>query len=226
MTAPPKTIATAVYRTIREDILRGLLAPGAKLRVDEVCARYETSGSPVREALTRLASEGLVTRHDQRGFFVAAATIEELRELVKTRCWLETLALRESIADATQAWEEGIVLAGHRLSTAKRSLSETSYAVNPQWEALHAAFHDALIANCGSRTLLQFCVDLRERADRYRQLAAATAYPKRNEGVEHAEIQAAALARDADRATDLLARHYRRTLDLVEQAGLKLARAS
>jgi GntR family transcriptional regulator, carbon starvation induced regulator len=226
MTAPPKTIATAVYRTIREDILRGLLAPGAKLRVEEVCARYEASGSPVREALTRLSSEGLVTRHDQRGFFVAPATLEELRELVKTRCWLESLALRESIVNATQEWEEGIVLAGHRLASTKRSLSEASYAVNPRWEELHAAFHDALIANCGSGMLLQFCVELRERADRYRQLAAASAYPKRNEGGEHAEIQAAALARDAERATELLTRHFRRTLDLVEQAGLPLAKAS
>jgi len=220
MIAPPKTIATAVYRLIREDILRGGLAPGAKLRVDEVCARYEASGSPVREALTRLSSEGLVTRHDQRGFFVAPATLEELRELVKTRCWVEGVALRESIANATQAWEESIVLAGHRLETTKRSLSEMHYAVNPQWEALHAAYHDALIANCGSPMLLQFCADLRDRADRYRQLAAASAYPKRNEGSEHLAIQQAVLAHDTQGAIALLASHYQRTLDLVEEVGL------
>jgi GntR family transcriptional regulator, carbon starvation induced regulator len=225
MTAPAKTIATAVYRTIREDVLRGALAPGAKLRVDELCARYEASGSPVREALNRLASEGLVERNDQRGFFVARATIEELRELVKTRCWVEALALRESIANATQEWEEGIVLAAHRLARTRRSLGDDRYLVNPEWETLHAAYHHALIANCGSRVLLDFCADLRDRADRYRQLAAASSYPKRNEGTEHAAIQAAVLGRETDKAIELLNRHYRRTLELVEASGLELGGA-
>jgi GntR family carbon starvation induced transcriptional regulator len=141
------TIATSVYERLRTDILTGGLTPGEKLRVEFVRDRYAAGNSPVREALNRLSSEGLVERREQRGFYVTTISDQDLRELTKTRCWLEAIALLESIANHTADWEEGIVLAFHRLSRTARSISETKYQSNPEWEARHRAFHRALIAN-------------------------------------------------------------------------------
>jgi GntR family transcriptional regulator, carbon starvation induced regulator len=76
----------------------------------------------VREALNRLSSEGLVERKSQRGFFVTEISMTALEELVKTRIWLETLALRESIQNATEEWEEQLVLAYHRLARTNRRM--------------------------------------------------------------------------------------------------------
>ena len=71
------------------------LRPGQKLLIDFISERYGAGLNPVREALNRLSSEGLVERKDQRGFFVPPVSIEGWRELVKTRCWLEGKALEE-----------------------------------------------------------------------------------------------------------------------------------
>ena len=211
------TSSTTVYDRIRDDILSGALAPALKLRIEFVCDRYGTGASPVREALNRLSSEGLVERRDQRGFYVSQVSLEQLDELVKTRCWLEGLALKESILHRTTAWEEGLVIAFHRLSRTPRSLDRAAYAFNPEWEERHRDFHHALIANCGSSWLLGFCRDMRDQADRYRRLAAARAYPERQGPDEHRVIMEAAIDGDIDRAVDLLQQHYRKTRSIIRE---------
>lgn len=200
---PPDTLATQILRRLRQDLLQGVLAPGAKLKVHDLAARYGAGPSPVREALASLSAEGLVERLDQRGFRVAAASVEAFDELVRARCWIEDVALRESIAAGDAAWEEGVVVARFRLDRAARD--------QPEWEALHSAFHNALLAACPSPTLLAFCDTLRDRAARYRALASAAAYPGRDVAAEHAAIAEAALASRAAEAGALLAEHYRAT---------------
>jgi DNA-binding GntR family transcriptional regulator len=209
------TLATSVYDRLRADILSGALDPGGKLRVEFVRGRYGVGNSPVREALNRLSADGLVERQEQRGFFVAPVSREDLIELTTTRCWLEEVALRQSIANRTAAWEEGIVLAYHRLSRTQRSIDAEVYRVNPDWEARHRAFHHSLIAACGSRWLLGFCAQLGDWAYRYRQLAVASVFPKRNERDEHERIMAATVDGDADAAARLLAAHYQKTADII-----------
>ncbi|MBT9290782.1 GntR family transcriptional regulator [Prosthecodimorpha staleyi] len=210
------TTSSTVYDRIRDDILAGSLAPGLKLRIEFVCERYGIGASPVREALNRLSSEGLVERRDQRGFYVSQVSLAQLAELVKTRCWLEGIAVRESILHRTVAWEEGVVLAFHRLSRTPRSLDPASYSFNPDWEERHREFYHALIANCGSSWLLGFCRDMRDQADRYRRLAAARVYPARQGPDEHREIMDAAIDGEVERAVDLLQRHYQKTLTIIE----------
>lgn len=211
------TLASSVYDRLRADILRGALRPGQKLRVEFVSERYEAGNSPVREALNRLSADGLVDRRDQRGFFVAAVSAQDLLELTKTRCWLEETALREAIAHRTEAWEEQLVLAFHRLSRVPRSSSSDVYRENPEWERLHREFHRSLIAACGSRWLLEFCEQLSDQAYRYRQLAVQAAFPRRDERDEHRQIMEAAIAGDADTAINLLQAHYRHTADIILQ---------
>lgn len=200
---------------MRDDVLTGSLKPGEKLRADFLRDRYDVGTSPVREALNRLAADGLVVHEDQRGFRVSSVSKAELVELIMTRCWLEEIALGESIANGDAAWEEGIVLAFHRLSRVPRSASETSYAINSEWEKLHRDYHLALITACGSRWLLGFCDQLNDQTHRYRQIAAHVDDPRRNEIDEHRAIMDAAIARDRERAVGLLKEHFTRTSDLI-----------
>lgn len=207
---PGSTLASTVYDRLRQDILSGDLGPGEKLRAESLRTRYGVGNSPLREALNRLSVDGLVTREDQKGFRVATVSVEDLMELVKTRCWLEETAIRESIANGGEDWEENVVLAFHRLSRVRRSSGEGNYAINPEWENRHRAYHMALISACGSSWLLQFCAQLNDQADRYRHLAAYVDYPNRNEIAEHEAIKDAAIARDADETVRLLHAHYNR----------------
>ena len=213
------TLASSVYERLRGDILRGELVPGHKLRIEFVSERYAAGGSPVREALNRLSADGLVDRRDQRGFYVAAASAEDLIELTRTRCWLEEIGLRESMRSFTSEWEEGVILALHRLSRIPRSTSPDEYRENADWERLHRAFHRSLIAGDRSRWLLSFCDQLADQAYRYRQLAAQRVYPKRKEKGEHDALVEAVLARDPDRAVELLNKHYQLTADIILKTG-------
>jgi DNA-binding GntR family transcriptional regulator len=79
-----------------------------------------------------------------------------------------------------------------------------------QWETWHRKYHDALIAACGSPTLLQFCAVLFDMRDRYRRLFLKILQPNREVAKEHAELTEATLARDAQRACALLERHIER----------------
>ena len=92
------TQASTVYDRLREDLLSGRLEPGRKLQMRFLTETYQTGQTPLREALNRLTADGLVECREQRGFYVASISRNELVELTKTRCWVESLALRESMA--------------------------------------------------------------------------------------------------------------------------------
>ncbi|MBU8541200.1 GntR family transcriptional regulator [Falsiroseomonas tokyonensis] len=214
----PDTQATAVYRRLRSDILEGRLAPGLRLKVQELAGHYGAGPAPLREALAQLAAEGLARRIEQRGFRVADADPAGFAGLIRSRCLAEALALRESIARGDAAWEDALAAAERRLARLPRSTDPARFVSNPAWESAHRAFHHALIAACEAPPLLAFCDRLREEADRYRALANAVAYPGRDVAAEHAAIAEAALDRDADRAAALLSEHLAATGEFVRVA--------
>ncbi len=215
---PSASQTRQVHQRLRTDLLNGRWSPGAKLLMHELRRFYESGASPLREALSRLANEGLVVHTEQRGFAAAAVSLEELRDIVRTRSAVETLALAQGAPNWTQQAEETLVLAFHRLSRTSRSTDNDSYRENPLWEQQHRAFHEALLAPCESPLLLGFCEQLYDRAYRYRQLAARTAYKQRNEHDEHRAIFEAVLQRRLDEAQALLADHYARTAELFTAA--------
>lgn len=209
----PASKASTVYEQLREDILAARLEPGSKLRIEWVCSHYAAGNTPVREALSRLAAEGLLQHQDQRGFRVAPMSAADLAELTRTRCAIEPAALRLCLGQRSTAWEEALVLAHHRLQRTPRSLDTQHYRANPEWEQLHRDFHRALVAACGSRWLLRYCDELADHAWRYRQWAMADAFGSRDVAAEHAALLDAALGGDAERACMLLAQHFQHTAD-------------
>lgn len=211
----PATRATSLYDQLRTDLLGGVLEPGSKLAIEALSEAYDTGATPLREALNRLVADGLVQRREQRGFVVAGISAEDLDEITRTRCWLEEIALRESIARRSTAWEEALVLAHHHLAKTPRSLARDHFEDNPAWEPLHRAFHRALVAGCGSRWLLSFCDQLADQHHRYRRLSAPRAFAKRGVKGEHQQLMEAALQGRADDAVALLHQHFERTARII-----------
>ncbi|WP_299719297.1 GntR family transcriptional regulator [Tardiphaga sp.] len=213
----PSTQASTVYDRLRDDLLSGRLEPGRKLQMRFLSDRYQIGQTPLREALNRLTADGLVEGREQRGFYVAAISRSELAELTKTRCWVESLALRESMAAATPQWEEQLLLAQHRLSRSPRSLNPEHFEDNPEWERLHRSYHGTLIGNCGSQSLIGFCGQLADQLYRYRRLSIRKAFPSRHVADEHQAILNAVLSKDAEVAVALLTTHYGRTAEVILQ---------
>lgn len=212
-----ETLASSVYHALLDDILAGKLIPGHKLRLQALKNDYNVGNSPLREALNRLSANGMVVREENKGFRVSPASISELQELIRTRCWLEEIALRESIRNANDQYDERIVLAYHRVS--KLTLSNGSSYSSPEQENKHREFHQSLISACNSKILLKYCEQLHEQTLRYRNLAAVVQYREGHEGDEHRAIRDAVLERKADIAVDLLTSHYKITAEIVISSG-------
>ncbi|MGY2905523.1 GntR family transcriptional regulator [Bradyrhizobium sp. URHC0002] len=211
----PSTQTINVYDRLREDLLSGRLEPGRKLQMRFLTEAYQVGQTPLREALNRLTAEGLVDSHEQRGFYVTQISRSELEELTKTRCWVESLALRQAMAASTPQWEEALLVAHHRLSRTPRSLNAEQFEDNPEWERLHRIFHRTLIAQCGSRSLIAFCDQLADQLYRYRRLSIQKAFPGRHVADEHQTIVNAALSGDADKAAALLTDHFTATAEVI-----------
>ncbi|MDR6820350.1 DNA-binding GntR family transcriptional regulator [Neorhizobium sp. 2083] len=211
----PATLATSIYERLKADILSARLEPGRKLQLRFLMEHYEAGQTPLREALNRLTTEDLVIGREQRGFFVKPISLKELGELTKTRCWVEGLALRESMGNATPAWEEALLVAHHRLERAPRSLNPDRFESNPEWERLHRAFHAVLINGCGSRPLIGFCEQLADRLNRYRALSSRKAFRVRKVTQEHADILKAVMDRNTYEAVRLLQQHYEQTAEFI-----------
>ncbi|SHO61668.1 DNA-binding transcriptional regulator, GntR family [Pseudoxanthobacter soli DSM 19599] len=211
----PATMATSIYERLKADILATRLEPGRKLQSRFLMDHYNVGQTPLREALNRLTTEDLVVGMEQRGFYVKPVSREELQELTKTRCWVEAVALRESMHNATREWEESLLVAHHRLARTPRSRNDEQFENNPEWEAHHAAFHATLIGLCGSRPLIGFCQQLADRLYRYRMMSILKAFRVRKVSDEHANILQAVIDRDTERAVSLLQEHYTQTAAII-----------
>lgn len=198
------------YEQLRSDILNGVLAADTKINIAETCARAKLSLGAVREALSKLTSEGLVTAETNKGFRVAPITLEELEDLTRTRVMIECACLENAIANGDLRWESGIVSANFELLRTPM-LTGSPAIVNPEWTALHARFHAALVAGCDSRWLLRLREILYAQAERYRIATMPYDRAARNLDDEHKELADAAIARDAPRATAAMREHLLKT---------------
>lgn len=216
--AHKQTLASAIHAQLRDAIITNSIPPETKLNIRELCARYSVGISPVREALSRLSSEGLVDQSDNRGFSVVPVSVPELFDLTQARCWINEIGLRQSIAKGGPEWEERVVVAFHRLSRTPRHTGGGPADRNPAWEQAHRVFHRSLIDGCGSHWIVDICERLFEAAERYRHIAREAGVFRGNLETEHRGIMQAAIDRKADEAVELLNSHFRRTAEIVQRA--------
>ncbi|PWK62272.1 GntR family transcriptional regulator [Roseicyclus mahoneyensis] len=218
----PQSMGISLVETIRGDILAARLTPGTKLTVKMLSDIYDCGASPVREALNRLTSEGLVDRIDRRGFFVSGISADDLADILFNRCLLEGEALRRSIARGGAEWEEAVLISHYRLSVLPRQIEEgAGPRPNPVWEVAHKRFHMALLSACGSRLLLESCERLHELNNRYRHFSRIAGGPVRSIETEHRRLCDLVLARRAEDAVQALTEHYQRTGDAVLKARIE-----
>ena len=206
---------------LRADLLSCRILPGSRLKIQELCTRLSVSLGAIREALSRLTSEGLVVAEPQRGFRAAPISAEDLSDLTRVRVEIESLCLRRAIELGTVDWESRIVAAFHRLSRTPERAPDDPARSNEDWAAAHGAFHLALVEGCASPWLLRLHGQLYDQSERYRRLSVPLSRRKRRIGDEHQAIMEAALARDAEKAVALLTAHMTETTNILLAAKLE-----
>jgi DNA-binding GntR family transcriptional regulator len=209
------TVAEAVYAHLRNDILLGLLKPGAKLKLDDMRVSYEASVNTLRETLSRLVSDGLVSNEGQRGFQVVPASIADLRDITEMRRMLEVHAAKRSLDRAGLDWEAQLVGAYHKLSRIEAVVDDDPARHGAQLEAFNREFHAVLVSGCGSRWLTTFHGIMYDQSLRYRMLAFQVRnFPRDQSRREHKEILDAALARQSERLEEVLTTHIIKGVEL------------
>jgi DNA-binding GntR family transcriptional regulator len=151
------TLADQVYLIIRNRVLQGELAPGSFLREPEVSAATGVSRTPVREALNRLASEGLLERFPHRGFRVPSDPWEVLLEVYPMVSALESLAVSLGIERIDNKTLEELTALNEKL---KRAAAKENVEAMVD---LNNRFHQRICAQCGNRRLMDLLTGLRDQ---------------------------------------------------------------
>src|SRR6478735_1168535 len=200
------TTPDLIADTLRDEILRGEIAPGAALRQEELAERFGVSRLPVRDALMRLEAQGLVHVYPNRGAFVISLSADEVREIYEMRLLLEGDIIERAVPRMTaDDW---------RRIDAAQSESARS-AGGPEWVEGDWAFHRALYEPAGRPRQLATIEQLRATVARYS--TARSELPGRTSEwlADHDAIVAACRARASVAARRRLEDHLRRAMELV-----------
>ena len=193
-------------------IIRCELAPGTRLKVESLSRAYGLSSSPIREALNRLAQDGIVRATENRGFWVAPIAVADFRDISRLRVLLEREALFDSIEHGDDEWEVSVLTAFHRLSLIEKKLDSGPVALDDNWSERHRAFHMALLSATPSPLLTSMIASLFDRAERYRRYSAMHRLEQRHKSNEHESLMKAAIGREKEKAASLLQKHIEGTL--------------
>lgn len=210
----PKTLTDYVYGQLREDIIQGKLAPDSKLKIEHLRNEYNVGATPIREALSRLSSDGFVITEGQRGFRVSPTSLQDLADVTELRITLELKALENSILHGGDEWESRVVATYYQLSkTEELDLFEHLEL----WEQRNHDFHWAVISACTSKWLLHFYNILYDQHKRYRNISLNANITQRDIHAEHQRIYDAVIARDIEKACAETESHIRQTAEITKQ---------
>jgi Transcriptional regulators len=217
-----KTAIETVHELIRERVISGELSPGARLHVDKLRQEFGVSTSTMREAISRLLIDNLVTSEQQRGFRVAPLSLKDFRDITDARKLIEAQALRISLANRTEDWEADLVAAFHRLSRIEeRLIGEGKTEFAHDWDEWNANFHNCLVKNCDNAWLKRFRLTLHQHSYRYHRRLIGDRSLLRDVRMEHKAIFDTAIAGDIEACVARVEAHIEESYScLIEQHDL------
>ena len=201
-----RQLAEQVYELLLQEILRGTLQPGERILDQELAAELGISRTPVKDAINRLAMEGLLDIHPRRGTFVVEPDPESFNELVDVRLMMELHAVKnlphKDSATAIEKME-------HAIRAIDEMLERESYRDIAAYMALDGDFHRALVAGVGNSRLswLYRSIAIHNQIGRIR-------YPHDSFMIaqqEHREMLDAYRQHSQDRLALLLIKHVERS---------------
>ena len=198
---PKRAKKQAMRQVLEQEIVTGILAPGARLDEVSLANRFNVSRTPVREALNQLGMLGLVELRPRRGAIVATIGIKDILEMFEVMAEMESLCGR---------------LAAERMTNEERQHLETIHlsaaplVKDDQYDAYYAInvdFHEALYQGGKNRFLARETMRLRNRVAPYRRLQLRAQNRMKKSFNEHAAIVAAIVAGDAEQTGQLMKDH-------------------
>lgn len=207
----PATAVERIVAEVRRGIKEGRFAPGQRLIEADLTRALGVSRGPLREAMARLAGDGLVRIEPNRGVTVRALTREEVRSISAIREVLEGLAARLAAARIDEPGNRAEFRRVWAEMSGERARSNASDYVDA-----NERFHSTIVRISGNPPLAQLLEQLRTPLYRFQFRSRLTPESLGRGQVDHAEIAEAILAADPDRAERAMRRHLRNSVKLIE----------
>ena len=196
------------YNELRQLILSGGLAPGSRISQYELADNMQMSITPLREAIRRLSSEGLIIMDTHRDSRVAAMSASEARELLEVRLSLEPSATELAASRRTDADIAAMRAAAGKLLPVTRVWGEEAITV-------HREFHRAVYAASHNDVMIKLLDDLWDKSDRYRRIGLELPSgdePRTIDLNQHHQILELVIAGDGAGAAELARTHIANSL--------------
>ena len=193
------TIKGLLVQRLRDDIIRGTLAPGNRLRLRDLADRYAVSTQPIRQALSELEAEGLVQTQPRKGAIVSVLAADELRDIYEIRSTLEAMATRSAIKNVS---DETITTLSNLITAMDEHLGEVVELVR-----LNKRFHMVLYEQSDRKYLCELIGSLRNRTSHYLHAYMIDLGGMPPAQDEHRAIVAACQAGDSERAATIMYGH-------------------
>lgn len=201
-----KTLSEQAYEIIRERILSNEMQPNKPIRQDALSQTLGVSKIPLREALTRLEHDGLLTSHPNRGFLVRPLTVDEAKDVFQLRMTLEPDAAAEACKKATDSQRE-------KVKEIFNDLQNHADECSPKAVTVNSAFHLAL-TDCVDKPVTQVLLKrLHLLSERYVRKHLEPPNREAHAFLEHQQIFDAWMGRDVKTVKRLLKAHTKGTLE-------------
>lgn len=206
MLTPKNDAAQSIYLKLRGMILNFEIQPNSRLTETELANHFEVSRTPIREALQRLESEGLITIRPKQGCFVRAMDLDEFSEYYQIRISLEMLSLENA---CTNMSDEALKKLAQIWETCPAFKDDNDNG--EQTAALDESFHLTLASGGGNRILVKLLGDINNRIRIVRRWDFTDRERIQKTYEEHYSIVNHLLKRDLASAKTEMARHIKKS---------------
>lgn len=207
-----RTLSEQTYELVRKRILLGQIGPGAPVRQDTIAEELGVSKIPLREALSRLEQDGLLSSYPNRGYVVRPLSIDEAHEVFALRLKLEPGATAAGAVKATADDRQTVRSALAALETAQQSGTSGDHV------SMNRAFHMAMIRPAGGLVTYQLLDRLQVLAERYVRVHLEPLGRDVRATEEHRALLETWLSGDAAKVEAMTAEHILGTMrDLQQQ---------
>jgi len=200
-----KTMQEIIYDKLKQRIISGVYKPGMRLVANDLAEEFNISRMPVREALTRLGSTGLVELIPYKGAIVNELTAEDYVEIFHIRSVLEGLAARLACANLTEEDFE-------QMRDANEEVRHMIAEDDVEFQHVNRIFHSTIWKRTNSERLQTLLSDLYSEASQYRQMVVVHSDRLGEIHHEHEMLLEALEKGDERLAEDIVRDHYENTL--------------
>ncbi len=198
-----KYLRDHIFEELQQAIYSGKLKSGERLTEKKIAEELGVSRTPVREALYRLASSGLIKIIPHRGFIISRWSAKEIKDVMEIRIALEMLALRLTIQR----------ISPKEIDELKTLLIEMKEAVKKEditrASQLNTLFHDKIIIASKNKELSQVIEPIKNKIYHFRIISISSPNRLKKSFEEHKKILGAIINKDSELAQELIAQHIK-----------------